>query len=140
MFFISSKELFSFSRYSIFVFPTSIHFLPVSHWLRGWFKINRKVYDVSIYLNKNAITHFVWYLEKQKICYTESLPIDRVLCKEHFIEKSCRNYVPKASPGPLFNFGKITQISHWLTGLINNKQDHEKQKEPETNDQSLIRL
>ena len=37
MFFISSKKLFSFSRYSIFVFSSSPLFLPVSHCFRGWF-------------------------------------------------------------------------------------------------------
>ena len=131
MFSISSKELFSFPRHSIFVFPTSIHFLPVSHWLRGWFKINRKVFDVSIFLNKNVITHFVWYLKKEKKDITLNLcQLIEFYVKNIFMEKSCRNYVPKASPGPLLNLVKRTQNNHWLTRLINNKQDHEKQKEP----------
>ena len=50
----------------IFVFPTFPQFFPVSHWLRGWFKISIRAYDFSICLNKNLITHFVWYLEKEK--------------------------------------------------------------------------
>ena len=32
--------------------------------------------------------------------------IDRVLNKEHFMEKACRKQAPKASPRPLFYFGK----------------------------------
>ena len=32
----------------------------------------------------------------------EILSIDRVLNKEIFVEKSCRKYVPKASPRPFF--------------------------------------
>ena len=32
----------------------------------------------------------------------ETLSIDRVLNKEHFMEKSCRKYAPKVSPWPFF--------------------------------------
>ena len=65
MFFILSKKLFSFSRYSnfcIFVFPS--FFFPVSHCLRGWSKKILKIHDVINCLNKNLVTYFVWYLEK----------------------------------------------------------------------------
>ena len=44
----------------------SSQFYPVSHWLRGCLKIILKFYDVGYCLNKNLITHFVWYLEKGK--------------------------------------------------------------------------
>ena len=84
MFFISPKKLFLFSSYSnfcTFVFPS---FFPVSHCFRGWFKKNLKVYDVINCLNKNLITHFVWYLEKEKRYDIETLSIDRVLNKKHF--------------------------------------------------------
>ena len=84
-----------------------------------------------------------------------------------FMEKSCRNYAPKASPRTLLNFDTINQNSHRMQEIVLkiryferglskshkkltliflsnpisfNEQDHEKQKEPETNDQSLIRL
>ena len=69
MFFISSKKLFSFSKISV------------------------KFYDVINCLNKNLITHFAWYLEKQKRYDIETLPIGRVLNKEHCywktIQKMC---------------------------------------------------
>ena len=87
MFLISSKRLFSFSRYSsfcIFIFPT---FFPVSHCFGGWFKKNLKIYDVIICLDKNLITHFVWYLEKEIRCDIETLSTGRVLNEEHFYGK-----------------------------------------------------
>ena len=34
------------------------------------------------------MTHFIWYLEKEKRYDTEALFIDRVLNKEHFNEKN----------------------------------------------------
>ena len=88
MFFISSLKLFSFSRYSFFLFLSSPLFLPVSHCFRGWSKINRKVCDVINWLNKVLRTHFVWYLVKGKRHGIETLPIDRVLNKEHFYGKT----------------------------------------------------
>ena len=107
MFFISSKKLFLFSRYSnfcIFIFPS---FFPVSHCFRGLFKKNHeKVYDVINCLNKNLVTHHVWYLEKEIKCDIENLSFDRVLSTEHFYKKTCRKCAPKASPRTLFNFSK----------------------------------
>ena len=104
--FISNKRLFSFLRYSdicISVFPL---FLSVGHCFRSCSKTNLKVYGVINCLNKNLITHFVWYLEKEKRYDIETLSIDRVLHKEHFYIKSCRKCAAKASPRLLFNFGK----------------------------------
>ena len=84
MFFISSKKLFSFSRYSSFcIFFLS--FFPVIHCFRGWFKRNLKVYGVINCLNNNFITHFVWYFEKEISFDIETLSIDRVLNTEHFM-------------------------------------------------------
>ena len=60
MFFISSKKLFSFLRYSNFFIPSSPFFVLVSHCFRAWSKINFKVYDVINCLDKNLITHCVW--------------------------------------------------------------------------------
>ena len=87
-------KTFSFLRYlrfCIFIFPS---FFPVSYCFRGWSKKNLKIYDVINCLNKNLITHFVWYLKKEIRCDIETLFIDRELNKEHFYAK--------ASPRPLF--------------------------------------
>ena len=53
------KSSFHCQDIQVFVFPSSPLFVPVSHWLGGWWKINLKVCDVSNCLNKNLITHFV---------------------------------------------------------------------------------
>ena len=106
-FFILSKKLFSFLRYlhfCIFIFPSL--FPCQSLFYRGWSKKNFKIYDVINCLNKNLITHFVWYIEKEVKCDIETLSIDRELNKEHFYIKSCRKCAPKASLRPLFNFAK----------------------------------
>ena len=52
------------------------------------------------------MVHLVWYLEKEKSYDIETLSIDRVLNKEHFYGKIIRKCAPKASPEPLFYFGK----------------------------------
>ena len=51
--------------------------------VRRWLKINLNVYNFIICLNKNLVTHFVWYLEKEKRYDIETLSIDRVLNKKH---------------------------------------------------------
>ena len=84
---ISSKKLFLFSRYSNFCFSGFPSFFPFSHCFRSWWKINLKVCDVINYLNKNFITHFAWYLKKEKRYDNETLSIDSVLNKEHFYWK-----------------------------------------------------
>ena len=86
-FFISSKKLFSFSRYSNFLFLSSRFFSPVSHCLEAWSKKNVKIHDVISCLNKNFIRHCIWYLEKETRCNIETLSIGRELNKEHFYEK-----------------------------------------------------
>ena len=72
-------------RISVFHLPSL--FLLVSHCLSAWSKINLKVYDVINCLNKNLITHCVWYLEKQKKYHVETLTLDTVLNKQHFYGK-----------------------------------------------------
>ena len=84
MFLFHLKNFFHSQDIQNFVFPSSPLFLPVSNCFRDWSKINLKVYDVINWLNKNLITHFVWYLKKEKIYDIETLSIDRVLNKEHF--------------------------------------------------------
>ena len=81
------KSFFRSWDIQIFVFSSSPLFLLVSHCFRAWSKINLKVYDVINCLNKNLMTHFVWYLEKEKRYDIETLSIDGVLNKEHFYGK-----------------------------------------------------
>ena len=90
------KSSFRSRDYQIFVFPSSPLFFPVSHCFRGCSKINLKIYDVINCLNKNLITHFVWYLEKKKRYGIETLSIDRVLNKEHFYEKVMQKMCTKS--------------------------------------------
>ena len=100
------KSSFRFRDIQIFVFSSSPLFSTVSHCLRRWSKRNPKVYDVISCLNKNLVTHFAWYLEKEIGWDTEPLSICRELSKEHFYKKTCRKCASKASPRPLFNFSK----------------------------------
>ena len=96
MFFISSKKLFSFSRYSNFCISVFPFFPSVSHCFRCWSKINFKVDDVINFLTKNLITHFVWYLEKGKKYDIETFSIDRVLNQEHFYWKVMQKMCTKS--------------------------------------------
>ena len=94
------KKLFSFARYVDFYISVFPLFTPVSHCFRGWSKINLKAYYVINCLNKNLITHVFDISRREKGMWT--LSIDRVLNKEHFMEKSHQKWAPKASPRPLF--------------------------------------
>ena len=78
------KKLFLFWRYSIFCISLLLFFSPVIHWLRGWSKINFKVDDVSNCLNNYLITHFFWFLEKEKINDNKTLQI-----YEKSLQKMC---------------------------------------------------
>ena len=94
-FFISSKNLFSFWRYSdfcIFVFP---FFFPVSYCFRRWSKKNLKIYVINC-LSMNLTTHFVLYLEKEIRCDIETLSINRELNKEHFHGKIMQKICTKS--------------------------------------------
>ena len=71
MLFISSEMLFSFSRYSDFCISVFPYFFPLAVTLIGHY----------------FITHFVWYLAKEKRFDIETLLIHRVLKKEHFYGK-----------------------------------------------------
>ena len=102
MFLFYRKGSFLSGDFQIFVFPPSLLFIHVSHCLRAWSKINHKVYDVINCLNKNLITHFVWYLEKEKR-YVETLVINAVLYKEHFYGKIMQKIlVQMLFPDPFF--------------------------------------
>ena len=66
MFFISSKKLFLFSRYSDFCISVFCLFLRVSHCFRGWSKINLEIYDVFNCLWKNVITYLFDILRRKQ--------------------------------------------------------------------------
>ena len=110
------KDVFYFSWKSLFVlkifkfFFSSLLFLPVSHCYIAWSKINLKVYDIINCVNKTII-HFFRHLEMAKRYDIETLSIDRVLNKEHFYLKIMQKWAPKASPRPLFYFGKQTKTA-----------------------------
>ena len=96
------KGSFCSGDIQIFVFPSSLPFFPVSHCVRGWSKINLKVCNIINCLNKNLITHFIWYLGKEKRYDIETLAIDRVLNKEHFYRKIMQKCAPKLVPHPFW--------------------------------------
>ena len=49
------------------------------------------------------MTHFVWYLEKEKWYDIETLLTDRVLNKEHFYGKFMQKMCIKSYPRPKFD-------------------------------------
>ena len=67
------KSSFRSRNIHIFVFSSSPLFFTVSHYCRGWSKKNLKVYDIINCLNKNLITHFVWYRKKEIRCDIDTL-------------------------------------------------------------------
>ena len=91
MLFISTKKLFSFSRYSSFC----ISDFPLAFCFREWLKINLKTYDVINCLNKNLITRFIWYLEKEKRYDIETLSTDKYWIRSICMKKPCRKCAPK---------------------------------------------
>ena len=79
----------------IFVFSSSPLFVPGSHCFRRWSKKNHKIYVINS-LNRNLITHFVLYLQKEVRYDTETLSIDKELNKEHFYGKIMQKMCPKS--------------------------------------------
>ena len=115
------KNVFSFHLKSyfcpgdvkIFVFSSSPLFLTVIHCFRGWSKKNFKVYDVINCLSKDLKTHFVWYLEKEIRCDTQTLSIIRVSNKEQFYGKVIQNVDQKLVLDPfLILLYKLKQPLH----------------------------
>ena len=96
MFLFHLKSSFCSWDIQIFVYSSSPLFFRVSHCFRGWFKKNLKVCDIITCLNKDLITHFVWYLEKEIRCDIETLSIDRELNKEHFYGKIMQKMCTKS--------------------------------------------
>ena len=98
------KNFFHSRDIQIFVFSSAPVFPLVSHCFRGWSKKNLRVYEVINCLNTNLITHFVWYLEKEKRWDFETLAIDRELNKEHFYRKIMQKIGTKSYPQTPFQF------------------------------------
>ena len=96
MFFISSKKLFLFSRYLSFCIFIFCSFSLSAIALEVDSGKVLKVYDVINCLNKNLITHFVWYLEEEIRCGTETLSINRELNKEHIYGKIMQKIYTKS--------------------------------------------
>ena len=79
-----------------FVFLFSALFPFFRHCFKVWSETNLEIYDIINSLNKNLARHFVWCLEKEKRYEFGTLSIDRVLNKEHFLEKVCTKLVSDA--------------------------------------------
>ena len=95
-------------------------FFPVSHGVRGCLKINLKVYDVINCLNRYLITHFVWYLGKEKRYDIETLSIDWVLNKEHIFEKIKQKIIKNAKKSQLYISSEPSPFQS--TQVIKNKR------------------
>ena len=153
------KSSFRFRDNQIFVFPSSFLFLPVGHHCF-------RAYDIINCLNKNLITHFVWYLEEEQGMTLKLCPYIDFWIRNIFMEKIMQKMCTKTNPRH-FCFGKERKTaisckkfsSKWdilkedyqkaLKNLILfflsnpvpfNGQNYQKQKELETSDQSLFRL
>ena len=90
------KSSFRSRDIQIFAFLSSPLFSPVSHCFRGHSKKNLKVYDVINCLNKNLMTHYFWYLEKEIRRGIETLSINTELNKEHFYGKTMQKMCTKS--------------------------------------------
>ena len=100
-FFISSKKLFLFLRYSNFCISVFLSFFPVSHCFGGWFKKNLSLWchELSKWEVNNTFCLISW--EWNKVWHWIEYWIQNI-----FMEKSCRKCAPKASLRPLLNFAK----------------------------------
>ena len=57
-----------------------------------------KWYPFKNYEKFYFITHFAWYIKKERRHDIETLSVDRVLEKEHFVTGSCKKCAPKTIP------------------------------------------
>ena len=102
------EKCFMFHQNTLFLLVLEIfkflYFCHI-HCFTGWLKRNVKAYDIINGLNKNLITHFVWYLGKEKRYDIETLPIHTVLNKENSFLWKCHaeNVHDRLVPDPLLN-------------------------------------
>ena len=97
-FYFIKKSSFCSRDNQIFLFPSFPFFIPVGHCFRGRSKINLKVYDAINCLNKNSITYFVCYLEKEKRYDTKTLSIDGVSNKTFLWKNHAENMQQEIVP------------------------------------------
>ena len=97
-FLFHKKALLVLEIIKFFYFRPSLFFLPVGHCFRGRSKINLKVYDAISCLNKNSITYFVCYLEKEKRYDTKTLSIDGVSNKTFLWKNHAENMQQEIVP------------------------------------------
>ena len=109
VFYFIKKALFILKIFKFLYFCLSLFFfLPAIALKADPRKILKFVINC---LNKNLITHFVWYLDKEIRCGIETLSIDRELNKEHVYPKNhAENVLQKLAP------------NHFLILLNNPKQ------------------
>ena len=112
------KSSFCSQDIQFFVFLSFPIFLLVGHCFRAWLKINLNVHDIINSLNKSSIIHFVWYLDKEKRYDIETLSIYGASDKECFYKKIRQKMCSKATPKPLYNFGKQPKTAIACTKLL----------------------
>ena len=95
VFYFVEKALFVLKIFAYLYFHLPL-FSPCQPLLKSLIQDKIKLYDVINRLNKNSITHFVWYLKKEKRYDIETLSIDRVLNKEHFYGKIMQKICTKS--------------------------------------------
>ena len=88
------KRSFCYRDVQIFAFSSPPLFPLISYCFRDFSKMNLKVYDVINCSNKNLITHFVWYLEKEKRYGIKTLSVDRIFLWKSHAENVHQNLVP----------------------------------------------
>ena len=69
------KSSFHFQDIQVFIFWSSLLFLPINHCIRRCLKINHKVYDVINCLDKNFITVLVGILGGESVMTLKFYPL-----------------------------------------------------------------
>ena len=119
MFFISSKKLFPLLRSSNFCISIFSPYQPLLRRLiqdKSWSLWHHQLYK------KNLITHFAWYLGKEKRNDIETLSINRVLNKALFFWKNdAENVHQKLVPDPFLLLVNISKQPLHERNYLKNK-------------------